>query len=140
MAAASSPGGGFRGWDGWEDCEFIPLGQNLPEGGFDVALDTLALRGIRKHHFAGGEFADETKGLFRADLTLADMRNIFNQAITDPGQWKQANGGAAYREKSVRIDRVVGLTSKKSGEEETKWINIVVSVHGDLVTMYPTRG
>ncbi|MFC3234938.1 hypothetical protein ACFOL3_17395, partial [Streptomyces nitrosporeus] len=141
-ASVSSSGGGFdgwSGWDGWDDCEFIPTGQNLPEHGIDVALDTLALRNLRDHHFEGGAFFGDSKGMFNSDLTLADMKDIFYRAMVDQGGWKQANGGASYREKDVCLDpkKKFGTSSRNSGERETHCLTIVVSVHGDLVTMFP---
>ncbi len=140
--AALTGGGGFdgwAGWDGWDDCEFIPTGQNLPENGIEVALDTLALRNLRDHHFEGGRMVTDQKGLFNSNLTLGDLRAIFVGTMTDQGGWKHANGGANYREKSVCLDpkKKFGKSSKQSGERETHCLTIVVSVHGDLVTMYP---
>ncbi|MDX2394130.1 hypothetical protein NJL88_29540 [Streptomyces sp. DK15] len=135
-------GGGFDGWNGWEgwdDCEFIPTGQNLPEGGIEVAFDTLALRELREHHFEGGLHTSRTKGIFNSDLTLSDMRDIFYQAISDQGEWKQGNGGPTYREKKVCLNpkKKFGKSSKDSGEVDSHCLNIVVSIHGVLVTMYP---
>ncbi|WP_338490901.1 hypothetical protein [Streptomyces sp. SJL17-4] len=143
LSAASSGGGfdGWDGWDGWDDCEFIPLGQNLPEGGYEVALDTLALRNLRDFHFEGGSKVTRQKGLFNSDLTLGDLKDVFLGAITDQGAWKQASGGSAYRERNVCLDpkKKFGRSSRDSGEVETHCLTIVVSVHGDLVTMYPIR-
>ncbi|MFG3510778.1 hypothetical protein ACGF5F_35360, partial [Streptomyces sp. NPDC047821] len=142
MAAPASGGGGFDGWngfEGWEDCEFIPTGQNLPEDGYEIALDTLALRNLRDYHFEGGRMVTDKKGLFNSDLTLSDLKDIFSGAMTDQGGWKHASGGSAYREKNVCLDpkKKFGKSSRQSGEQETHCLTIVVSVHGDLVTMYP---
>ncbi|MEU5977694.1 hypothetical protein [Streptomyces sp. NPDC047315] len=142
--ATSSAGGGFDGWPGWEGwakCVFIPTGQNLPAGGAEVALDTLALRSLREFHFAGGGKVSDKKGIFNSDLTLADMRSIFDRAMKDQGTWKQASGGPLYHEKNVCLDpkKKFGTSSKESGEHRTHCLTIVVSEYGDLVTMYPIR-
>ncbi|MEU6488634.1 hypothetical protein ABZ945_32225, partial [Streptomyces sp. NPDC046887] len=142
MAAPASGGDGFDGWngfEGWADCEYIPPGQSLPKGGIEVALDTLALRNLRNYHFAGGSMVTDKKGLFNSGLTLGDLRDVFYGAISDQGEWKQASGGTAYREKSVCLDpkKKFGKSSRETGEQDTHCLTIVVSVHGDLVTMYP---
>ncbi|WP_158821098.1 MULTISPECIES: ALF repeat-containing protein [unclassified Streptomyces] len=141
-ATAAGSGDGFdgwNGWDGWDDCEFIPLGQNLPEKGTEIALDTLALRNLRKFHFEGGSHVTPEKGLFNSDLTLGDLKDIFVGAMSDQGDWKQASGGTSYREKNICLDpkKKFGKSSRNSGEVETHCLTIVVSIHGDLVTMYP---
>ncbi|MGC9502055.1 hypothetical protein, partial [Streptomyces sp. WG7] len=81
----------------------------------------------------------DNKGLFNSDLTLGDLRNIFYGAMTDRGGWRHANGGSTYREKNVCLDpmKKFGKSSRKSGGLKTHCLTIVVSVHGDLVTMYP---
>ncbi|HWU05441.1 MAG TPA: hypothetical protein VN520_03395 [Streptomyces sp.] len=101
--------------------------------------EQLALRSLRDFHFEDGEFISDKKGLFGSQLTLGDMKDLFCQVMVDQEEWKQANGGSAYREKDVCLDpnNKFGKIFKESGERETHYLTIVVSMHGVLITMYP---
>ncbi|MEU7178321.1 hypothetical protein [Streptomyces celluloflavus] len=111
-----------------DDCIELPDGVTLPE------LDYLSIQNIRAFHFPGGKNVDDSKGLFNKDLTDGQLEKIFNAGLRDSMPFEK--NGRSYYEKTFNYSGV-GTSSAQKGSLPSTQIALVISKHGDVVTMYP---
>ncbi|MFD4317668.1 hypothetical protein [Streptomyces sp. NPDC058548] len=129
---------------GWDDA----AGEIIDQGGWanipglckksNVKIDPWFTKKIKSHHYEGGADVTDEKGLWTDVLDEPDLVTIFLMAEfkCGEGDWEVS--------KSVANNRVcvfnpglgpIGKTRR--GGPDTHWVEVVVSIYGVPITMYP---
>ncbi|WP_251056091.1 hypothetical protein [Streptomyces sp. ISL-94] len=107
---------------------------NLPKGVHMPELDERAIDEIRKYHVPGGTGVDASKGLFKPEITDAQLQEIFEVGMKDAAEFTQNARG--YYEKTFSRTGV-GFTSAGNGAMPAQRVTLVINGWGDVVTMFP---
>ncbi|MBT2477368.1 hypothetical protein J7E94_03550 [Streptomyces sp. ISL-94] len=97
-------------------------------------LDERAIDEIRKYHVPGGTGVDASKGLFKPEITDAQLQEIFEVGMKDAAEFTQNARG--YYEKTFSRTGV-GFTSAGNGAMPAQRVTLVINGWGDVVTMFP---
>jgi hypothetical protein len=163
FAAYSSSGGGGAGnnygwpddWDdsqsssssdyGWPD-DWTPPGEEPEDlGGWasigedlcrKIEISGWFLQDIRDVHFDGGSRVQDGKGIWKANTSDSMLTKIFDLAEHKCTNWTQAS---QPRYRSCVFDPGLGTVGRKrhDGNEPTSLVELIVSIDGDAITMYP---
>ncbi|MGW6554895.1 hypothetical protein ACWGBV_32075, partial [Streptomyces sp. NPDC055051] len=94
------------------------------------------LKGIRDVHFDGGPRVDGGKGIWKANTSDAMLEKIFDLAEEKCTNWTQ---GSQTRYRVCVFNPGLGTVGRKNhdGDTPTSLVELVVSLDGDAITMYP---
>ncbi|WP_320776715.1 hypothetical protein [Streptomyces sp. CRN 30] len=93
---------------------------------------------VREYHFRGGSKVDPGKGLWDDKTTDARLLQIFMQAAVSCSSASDWLPGSAPSYRKCSFNPGLGnIGVTKTGGSPTPMVEIVVSIYGDIVTMYP---
>ncbi|MFF1512160.1 hypothetical protein ACFVYX_32820, partial [Streptomyces sp. NPDC058326] len=128
--------------EGWDDSEgeVVDLGDwaSMPGLCKKVEIDPWFTKKIRDTHFDGGSAVQPGKGIWRDEFSDADLVQVFMMAAAKcAGRWQTSQSVANNR--VCVFDPGLGTIGRKSadGNDPTSLVEVVVSIYGVPITMYP---
>ncbi|WP_329281429.1 hypothetical protein [Streptomyces sp. NBC_00691] len=110
---------------------------SIPGLCMEVVLNDWFYDDVRDYHFEGGSQVDSGKGIWKASTGNDVLKKVFHMAETKcaRGDWRQ---GTAPDYRVCSFDPGLGIIGKKKPNgEETNLVEVVISIYGDSITMYP---
>lgn len=111
---------------------------SMPDLCEPVVVGPAFTKNIRRYHFEGGDKVQDDKGIWNNVLSDGDIVTIFLMAaIKCSGKWTKSKSVANNR--VCVFDPGLGkmIGKKKPGGDDTDLVEVVVSIYGVPVTMYP---
>ncbi|MEU7511454.1 hypothetical protein AB0B13_05520 [Streptomyces sp. NPDC042898] len=111
---------------------------SMPDLCEPVVIGPSFTKNIRRYHFEGGDKVEPDKGIWNNVLSDGDIVTIFLMAaVKCAGKWTVSKSVANNR--VCVFDPGLGkmIGKKKPGGDDTELVEVVVSVYGVPITMYP---
>ncbi|MEU2076755.1 hypothetical protein [Streptomyces sp. NPDC013489] len=130
--------------EGWDDA----AGEIIDQGGWasipglcpksNVKIDSWFTKKIKSYHFEGGKDLTDDRGRWNNVLSEPDLVTIFLMAEfkCGAGDWEVSK--AVVNNRVCVFNPGLGVVGKtKKDGPDTHWVEVVVSIYGVPVTMYP---